>query len=80
MSEDVEGNRHGIQVDLNVPVSMEDEGFPVMMQPISGTERVQQPRDEVQDVKLEDRGYNRTQYLDSFELGSIIDAISRESR
>lgn len=33
-----EGNRQGIQVDLNEPISMEDDGVSVMMQQINGTD------------------------------------------
>lgn len=40
VSGDVEGNRQGIQVDLNVPVNMEEEDLSVMVQQSSRMKEV----------------------------------------
>lgn len=42
---DADGNRWGIQVDLNVPLNMEDEGITLMMQQSSGMEERLQARE-----------------------------------
>lgn len=76
----MEGNIWSIQVDLNDPVNMDDEGFSIMNQQINDMERGQHEREEVQDVELGGRGSNETQDSDPFQLGPIIAAISRESR
>lgn len=75
-----EGNRWGIQVDLNDPVSMEDDKVSVMMQQINGTDGGQQVWEEVQVMELRGRGSNRTKDSDPFVLSPIIEAINREIR
>lgn len=76
----MEGNRRGIQVDLNVPVNMDDEGSFAVVQQIRGMKEVQQVGDEVQEVMVDGEGYHETQDSDPFQLGLIIKAISRDSR
>ncbi|KAM1262966.1 hypothetical protein ACFX13_028699 [Malus domestica] len=70
-------NQRGIQVDLNVPIDVEDGPLQEEEQMVDDSSR-EQRQEGRGDVLVSIMGWGGTQDSDPFNLGPIIDAISRE--